>query len=601
MKQPSLLSLAPWTLVTFAILACSAGAGNSGGGSGDGDRGDGDVGDGDGDISVGDGDGDISVGDGDLNGGMVVDDPTNCADAAASESYIGCDFWPTITANPVWVEFDFAVVVANPQDFDVDVTITGPGPFSVTRTVPGGALETFLLPWVDELKGPEYKATNPAATSEGRLKTSLSMEKGAYHMVSDAPIAAWQFNPLQYRKAKADCGARIQAIMSAESTECRAASNDAALLLPSTAMTGTYRVGGYSGAAGSDAWGSAPGAIAITATKDSTTVQIQLPPNCEAIYTDTSNGCVVAGGVVPNAVKDEVLTFTMQQGDVIQIMGAYGPYPQIPHADLSGSLINADQPIQVIAFNQIVNIPDEVGNADHVEETVLPAEVIGNKYIVAPPSAFGGTPQGHIVRLYGNVDGTNLTYPEGKPAGAPDVINAGEVVEVPTRAANNQCPALNGTCMLNEAFVVEGDQPFAVGSFLVGGRLQVPGYAETYGEPGDPAYSMMVTPEQFRQNYTFLAPADFMENYADVLVPDGAEVTLDGAPLGGTPEPIGSSGWSVVRVQLSGEGGGIHTLSTTHEAGVGLQVMGFGSATSYYYPGGLNLKKISIPPTVVVK
>jgi hypothetical protein len=155
--------------------------------------------------------------------------------------------------------------------------------------------------------------------------------------------------------------------------------------------------------------------------------------------------------------------------------------------------------------------------------------------------------------------------------------------------------------MLNEAFVVEGDQPFAVGSFLVGGRLQVAGYHEQYGEPGDPAYSMMVTPEQFRQSYTFLAPADFMENYADILVPNGAEVTLDGAPLSAPLEPIGSSGWSVARQLLGGEGGGIHTLTTTHEAGVGLQVMGFGSATSYYYPGGLNLKKISIPPVIVVK
>lgn len=584
-----------FVLVSTAF-ACSPTSPN--GTSGPGKGGDGD---GDGDsISLG-GDGDnINIGD---EGPALAfeGDPTTCAQAASAESYIGCDFWPTITANPVWVEFDFAVAVANPQDAPAEVTITGPGSFSTTVTVAPGSLETIKLPWVNELKGPEYKASAPAATSEGRLQTSLSMEKGAYHMVSSVPIAAWQFNPLQYRKTREECGARIQSFMSAEATECRAASNDAALLLPSTAMTGNYRVGGYSGAAGSDAWGSAPGGIAITATADGTRVDLQLPPGCDAEYNDESNGCVVAGGVVPAGVADQVFTFEMAQGDVIEIMGAYGPYPQIPHADLSGILINATQPIQVIAFNQIVNIPDEVGNADHVEETVLPAEVIGKKYIVAPPSAFGGTPRGHIVRFYGNVDGTNLSYPEGKPPGAPDVINAGEVVEVPTRSPNNQCPSLDGTCMLNEAFVVEGDQPFAVGSFLVGGRLQVPGYTEQYGEPGDPAYSMMVTPAQFRQSYTFLAPPDFMENYADILIPDGAEVLLDGAPLKSTPQAIGNSGWSVAHELLSGEGGGIHTLTTEHQQGVGLQVMGFGSATSYYYPGGLNLKKISEPPQIVVK
>ena len=111
--------------------------------------------------------------------------------------------------------------------------------------------------------------------------------------------------------------------------------------------------------------------------------------------------------------------------------------------------------------------------------------------------------------------------------------------------------------------------------------------------------SMMVTPEQFRKHYTFLAPTDYETNFADVLVPTGAEVILDGAPLGGTPEAIGGSGWSVVRVPLSGDTGGVHKLSTTHEQGIGLQVVGFGHATGYYYPGGLNLELISDPPVIV--
>lgn len=99
----------------------------------------------------------------------------------------------------------------------------------------------------------------------------------------------------------------------------------------------------------------------------------------------------------------------------------------------------------------------------------------------------------------------------------------------------------------------------------------------------------------------FLAPPDFMENWADILVPDGAEVLLNGAPLTSSLEPIGSSGWSIAREKLSSSTGGIHKLTTTHESGLGLQVAGFGNATSFYYPGGLNLKRISDPPVVVVK
>src|SRR5215475_14113234 len=34
--------------------------------------------------------------------GDVTHDPTTCAEAAMSKSYIGCDYWPTVTANAVW-------------------------------------------------------------------------------------------------------------------------------------------------------------------------------------------------------------------------------------------------------------------------------------------------------------------------------------------------------------------------------------------------------------------------------------------------------------------------------------------------------------------
>jgi len=49
----------------------------------------------------------------------------------------------------------------------------------------------------------------------------------------------------------------------------------------------------------------------------------------------------------------------------------------------------------------------------------------------------------------------------------------------------------------------------------------------------------------------------------------------------------------VQRIQLFNEDGA-HVL--TASAPVGLQVLGYGSYTSYQYPGGLNLKQISAPP-----
>lgn len=535
-------------------------------------------------------------------GGVVIENPKTCAEAEQARSYVGCEFWPTVTANPVFVEFDFAVVVANGQEELAEIVVVGPDGFSHEDVVPAGELRTILLPWVDELKGPEFAVPN---TNGGRLTTSLAREKGAYKLTSSVPVTAWQFNPLQYRKAKGtgagQCGARISAALGAEGTECRAASNDASLLLPTTAMTGNYRVAGYSNSKGDENWGSVPSAVAITATRDGTTVNVELSPFCAAEYLGEGDGCVVAGPGIAARSRGEVFSLEMNAGDVVQLLAEYGPWPQVPHADLSGTVINATAPVQVISVNAIAMIPTEIGNADHIEETVLPAEVIGKKYIVAPPTAYGGAPVGHIVRIYGNVDGTKLTYSGTKPPGAPDTIDAGQVVQLPPPPSHHQCPSRDESCYLTEAFVVEADQPFMVASFLLGGDLQVPNYADQYAAPGDPSFSMLVTPEQFRKEYTFLAPADFMENYADILVPDGAEVVLDGAPLAGPREPIADSGWSIVRAPLSGSAGGIHSLSTTDDRGVGLQVLGFGSATSYYYPGGLNLKHISEPPVIVVR
>lgn len=520
---------------------------------------------------------------------------TTCAEAAAARSYVGCEFWPTITANPVWVDFDPAVIIANSGKMPANVTIDGPAGFHKDVTIAAGALETVLLAWVAELKGPEFSKVN---TSGGRLNYSVRVNGGAFHVKSSAPVTAWQFNPLQYKKDA--CPSR------AASGGCLSASVDASLLLPVTAMTGNYRVFAYSSKNEGVDWGSVPGGMAITATANNTTVKVQLGPRCGVqLYPSTDLGiCVSASmtGDIPAKNAGEIYELQMNAGDVVQLVGGWAKDPQTRNADISGSVLNANRPVQVISFNAIAQMPDfSVVNADHMEETVLPSEVIGKKYIVVPPTTPNGNAVGHVVRIYGNVDNTVLTYPEGKPAGAPDMISAGDVVQIPPLPPGlpaAECIRFAGNCMLAEPFVVQGDQPFAVMSFMVGGTLQMPGTDATNSK-GDPSMTMQVTPEQFRKQYTFLAPTDYVDNFADILVPRGAAVTLDGMPLATPPTAIGSGAWGFVRARLGAGNGGVHTISTEAPEGLGLQVAGFGFATSYYYPGGLNLNLISPPPIVV--
>ena len=127
---------------------------------------------------------------------------------------------------------------------------------------------------------------------------------------------------------------------------------------------------------------------------------------------------------------------------------------------------------------------------------------------------------------------------------------------------------------------------------MMGGQAQDPNADDPQG---DPSLSFEVAVEQFRSTYIFLAPVDYAESYADILVPPGANVTLDGAALTGPSTPI-DSGWAVVREPLSTTGTGAHDLESDQP--VGLQIMGFGHATSYYTPGGLNLNHIAPPPVV---
>jgi hypothetical protein len=66
---------------------------------------------------------------------------------------------------------------------------------------------------------------------------------------------------------------------------------------------------------------------------------------------------------------------------------------------------------------------------------------------------------------------------------------------------------------------------------------------------------------------------------------------LDGTPISGFAA-IGSSGFGVVRVPLVNRNRGNHTIESDEP--IGISVYGYGTYTSYGYPGGLDLKDIVV-------
>ena len=523
---------------------------------------------------------------------MAIDtsnDPTTCADASKLQSYVGCDYWPTVTFNPVWTQFDFAVVVSNPGMQMANVTVSG-GALTQAKTssVMPGQLVKIGLPWVPALKGPEVSA---AGTLTAPYNVSIFSLKGAYHLVSDVPVLVYQFNALEYQGGT---GMDLHGVAwsgcpgnSNLPADCFSFSNDASILLPSTAMTPNYLVTGVHGDDSMDPTTNMATPIdgpfvAITAVADSTTITMKLGPKAKIL--PSADGAVTAG------MPGDTMTFDLDAGDVLQLMSDIGTVH-----DLTGSQIQATKPVQVISghpcmINPQVNTYMLFDNmyypnytCDHVEETQLPFETWGKKYVVTAPSGpHGATPQ-YTVRIYGGAKDAKLTL-DPTVSGAPSTISAGSVAEFDT----------------TKSFYVEGDNEFSVGIIQKSGAIVDPTAIASMQE-GDPSLSFMSSTEQYRTTYLFLAPNDYEENYADVVVPviggdgqAGTNLTLDGDQVTDTISPVGG-GFGVVRIKLAfSSASGAHQLVA--DMPVGIQVVGYGSYTSYQYPGGLNLKPITAPP-----
>ena len=507
---------------------------------------------------------DVNIPDADLDATIILPDPETCEEAEAQESYAGCDFWPTVTTNPVWSIFDFTVVVANAGTQPADVTVTHSGMPVATETLAPNALVPIYLPWVPALKGPDSdtcaSATPPTASNR--------VDDGAFHLTSTRPITVYQFSALEYQGAGGPPGKDWSSCPGNQGCPltlnlpvgCFAFSNDASLLLPSTAMTGNYRVATMTGWAAENV----PSYVAVTATEDGTTVDVQV----------SSTGQIVGGTGITATPAGGVLTLSMDAGDVVQLLSGTAD-------DLSGSLVQADKPVQVLTGMSCVQLPNAVAACDHIEESMLPAESLGKHYFVTRPTGPAGQPVGQIVRVFGNVDGTQLSYPSGTPVGAPALVNAGQVFDMG---------------VVDMDFEIVGDHEFSVATFQLGGASVDPA-ALPGTRKGDPSQSQSVAVEQYRTRYIFIAPVDYLASYVDVVTPMGASIILDGSPLPIAPVPIGSSSHGVARVQLGTASGGVHLIHGDQPFGI--QVVGYGTNTSYQYPGGLSTRGIAPPPPPV--
>lgn len=510
-----------------------------------------------------------------------------CAEAESTRSNIGCEYWAVPMANPADYtggRYDFRVVAANPSSEPANVRVFRGASMVASVSVPGNGLEDISLPWI----------TGMSDAFEDGSWNSLATRDGGYRILSDRPVTVWQFNPFDY-----DNGRTVpdpaDPIFGGEVPDY-SYSNDASLLLPVHSFTGRYigssfvplsRTVDQPGLFGRQRQaGGTPGYIVIVGvTPEPTAVNVAVSAPVAA----------EPGGKFGATSRGGVINFTLQRGEVVHVVAARPPEcasgrpgwtrsslcpPEDPGCDawlefcneaefdLSGSTVNADKPIAVFGGHACAYVPYSAEACDHLESQLPPVETWGTNYNSAPMADPSGNAR-NIVRVTAALDDTQVTVTPAQDGVSTFSLSAGQWRE------------LNAT----SAFQVSATRGIMVTQFLIGQFGSMP-----EADRGDPAMVVLPPREQFRRDYTFVAPTSYNtgtegQNYILVVRNPGQSITLDGSPINPTWTAGGDREVGVIPIS-----GGTHRMESADPFGV--LVFGMGLFTSYAYPAGLNLEEI---------
>jgi hypothetical protein len=506
-----------------------------------------------------------------------------CAQARSERSYIGCEYFPVFASNHVLDPlFKPAVVIANPNLVAARVKIERAGQPVAEAEVPPSGVETVMLRHVAPLRTPHGSAL---------------VRGGAYHLVSSVPVTVHQFNPLLYRVNKA-CEPREQAPCYSYSY-----SNDASLLLPAhvlargegegTAYLAVTRASLLNrmqepqpDGSTKTTWPSSPGFVAIVGASASP-VRVRIKSSARTFGTgegpipkvsdqDDPAPIEEVPALIPGARLDSEI---LGPGDVLQLLSASPetcPGALVPtrrqgesacplgaEFDLTGTEIEADGPIAVIAGHSCAYVPFDRIACDHLEESMFPLETWSTEVVVSRPRVGEVLPQ--MVRVISALDDNVVRF---EPAESP-----------PVTLARGQSFELLST----EHLLVRADKPISVAQFLIGQNGE--------DRAGDPSLTIAIPSAQYRQRYAFLSPQTYSLNYVSLIARTGDRIVLDGDEVTDFM-PVGDGGFEVATVKLLKSGA--HEVHSLGGLGVGVQIYGYGDYTSYMLPGGLDLKVIGM-------
>jgi len=495
-----------------------------------------------------------------------------CVRDPKSNSNSGCDYWAVDMDNHVLAQNGpYAIIVSNLSEQKAKVKITRKDSAAaqpttvVEREVESGQLSIFDLP-------------NRNMGSAGVFWT-------AYRVESTAPIVAYQFNPLD---------------------NVDVFSNDASLLIPSNTFGKEYFVVSRSELLGQGvaAESTLPyrGEVDVVAAAAQTNVTIV--PTCQT----------QAGANMPTMMPGQSYTYALEPYQVLNVKSN-----QVG-GDLTGTLVTADKPIAVFSGHEAA-LSSTTCCADHLEHQMFPVSTWGTTYIASKSKVRQA--ESDYWRILASADGTTVSFAPAvassrqlrrgewfefattqdfvitadKPISvAQTLASSGEVVVPPAYSDCTQSGtcAVGYSCELYDPFDIFSSYSICYPpSCTVGSSTCPAGHVCTAFDNGysactavgDPTLIMLPPTKQFRNDYVFLSPNKYAQDYINIIAPSDTSVTLDGIIVPpGNFTTISGSNWKVARVSVAD---GTHSVTANQP--ISVIAYGYDRDVSYGYAAGLNL------------
>jgi hypothetical protein len=376
----------------------------------------------------------------------------------------------------------FAVVVSNPHAFAVDVIMSnGAGTTSTVSVMPNevASLYPSTMGFADQSVG------------------NTSMSAQAYKITTSAPVAAYQFNPLDNENVF---------------------SNDGSLLIPRHTFDTDYYAMTWQTLERRPERDNFSSYTSVVAWQDGT--QVTVTPSAD----------VVAGPGQAAIAANTPTVFTMNAYDVLNLeAGGTG--------DLTGTRVQVtggtDATVGVFSGHEAVSILSPGANccADHIEEMMFPTSTWGTEFSIAHSKV--RVDESDVLRIMAQSANTNVTISSGATCAT---LAPGEFCEID----------------ISTDVEISATEPVLIGHYL---KSVLTGVGTG---SGDPSLALAVPIEQFRSTYSFLVPAEYAEQYISVVAMMSSAVTLDGVSISPELTAFGSNGRGAGRIAVQP---GQHELS----------------------------------------